>query len=44
MVIQIRYDMRRIIHIDHVEVDERSKRGEGGAIVEIALFLGEGRG
>ena len=44
MVIQIRYDMDRIMDLDHVEVDERSGLANGGAADRIGLFLGEGRG
>ena len=43
-IIQIRYDMSRIIDIDHVEVVKRSGLSNGGAAIKIALFLGEGRG
>ena len=42
MVIQIRYDMGRIIDIDHVEVTKRIGVGNGGARDRIGVFLGEG--
>jgi len=44
MIIQIEYDLDRIIHTDHVEVTKRIGVGNGGAHDRIAFFLGGGRG
>ena len=44
MIIQIEYDLDRIIHTDHVEVTKRIGVGNGGAHDRIAFFLGEGGG
>ena len=44
MIIQIEYDLDRIIDIDHVEVTKRIGVGNGGAVDRIGLFLEGGRG
>ena len=44
MIIQIEYDLDRIIDTDHTEVIKRIGVGNGGAVDRIGLFLGGGRG
>jgi len=44
MIIQMRYDLDRIIDTDHTEDVERIGVGNGGAVDRIGFSLGEGGG